>query len=578
MKIHSIIEDNWKTNKNMIIEVEIKDIPYDCSTLRKDKNGADVYDVVGDLKALVYTPEGGVQWEKIETLTIEDGCDLKSVTTNRGQNVVCSSNESLAAFDPNGGLRRIKPVDAVIRDGEGKVVFQEAVPVVKRYPVKRAENKPTDKELGWLLGVFVSDGTFDGQTITYTKDNSALRAKFVECLARLSGNADLVLNAKTYQEMHDAETNQGIGGLSTKIHVNGNLLPAWLQKLLLSCYDEESRNAKEQRSCLSKKLPGDVFAYSEDMLFGLLSGLIDGDGTIGVNKSRKKPQVQIALCTSSLYLRDCIRTVFQALGIPYRASVVKPKDGRRQKVDNWCIPVSTEWFYDNMDKLDIVTEYEGIQILRAEPPVCSSKNVSPVSYYALTKLRDAYPEIKKEQGWPSTLCKANTEQGYNLFTMDKAVKYAKLIKEHVTGYENDPALVAVVNAALSGDVMWAKYEKVEDYPTETVYDLHIPHAKVFALDNGLIVYDTVNVHVPSTDEAVKETYETLLPSAHPFADRSGDSIVSKLKQEQIIGLYESATKKPSGTYKFKTRDEALAAVKAGDVPLDAELDIDEDFK
>ena len=64
--------------------------------------------------------------------------------------------------------------------------------------------------------------------------------------------------------------------------------------------------------------------------------------------------------------------------------------------------------------------------------------------------------------------------------------------------------------------------------------------------------DTINVHVPSTDEAVKETYETLMPSAHPYADRSGESIISKLKQEQLLGLFDSATKKPSGTYKFKT--------------------------
>lgn len=89
--------------------------------------------------------------------------------------------------------------------------------------------------------------------------------------------------------------------------------------------------------------------------------------------------------------------------------------------------------------------------------------------------------------------------------------------------------------------------------------------------------DTINVHVPSTDEAVKETYETMLPSKHPYADRSGESIISKLKQEQLLGMYATSMKPTNGTYKFKTRDEALNAVKKGDIPLDAELDIEEDF-
>lgn len=83
--------------------------------------------------------------------------------------------------------------------------------------------------------------------------------------------------------------------------------------------------------------------------------------------------------------------------------------------------------------------------------------------------------------------------------------------------------------------------------------------------------DTINVHVPATDEAVKETYEALMPSAHPYDDRSGDTIKPKLKQEQVLGLYDIATRPASGTYRFATTAEALKAVREGAVPLDADL-------
>lgn len=131
---------------------------------------------------------------------------------------------------------------------------------------------------------------------------------------------------------------------------------------------------------------------------------------------------------------------------------------------------------------------------------------------------------------------------------------------------------------VNGSFNWAKVVKVDktDEPY-TGYDLTVPGYETFMSPDGVIMSNTINVHVPSTDEAVKETYETMLPSRHPYADRSGESIISKLKQEQLLGMYATSMKPTNGTYKFKTRDEALNAVKKGDIPLDAELDIEEDF-
>lgn len=87
--------------------------------------------------------------------------------------------------------------------------------------------------------------------------------------------------------------------------------------------------------------------------------------------------------------------------------------------------------------------------------------------------------------------------------------------------------------------------------------------------------DTINVHVPASDSAVAETYKKLMPSSHPYDDRSGESIKPKMKQEQVLGMYDLATRPANGVYRFATQREALDAVKRGDVPLDADLDIDD---
>lgn len=569
-----------KTAEGAVVNMRIEDMPHIESTRRKDKNGADVYDVPEGISVLASTPEGGVRWESVESFTVEDGCDLRRVATSGGKVVECSANESLAAFNPDGGLQRIKPDDAVTYetkvDSAGNeyqdVYFAHAVPVVNKYPCRGGEGDGLDGILGWLIGTFVSDGTFDGKLLTYTKDNAKLRAMFMISLARLAKDKGIMSCAKTYSEMHDAETNYGVGGMSTKIHIKASALPAWIGDLFKDCYDPEGLADTTKRSSLAKRLPGDVTGYSRKKLLGVLAGFLDGDGSISLNRSKKTPQVLCSICTSSTYLRDSVKLLFNMLGIPFKYSVTKPAKGRVQKHDSYVIPVSTEWLYAHMDELPVATPYAALDYLKKNPPHCSAKNRAPMSYKAMQALKEAYPDVTKWKAWATNLSKCK-RGGYTLFARDNAQKYAKAIKEYIADWADRPELASVVNAAFDEATGWEYYDTVEAIPTERVYDIGVPGAKVFMLESGLIVYDTINVHVPATDEAVKETYEALMPSAHPYDDRSGDTIKPKLKQEQVLGLYDIATRPASGTYRFATTAEALKAVREGAVPLDADLEV-----
>lgn len=85
--------------------------------------------------------------------------------------------------------------------------------------------------------------------------------------------------------------------------------------------------------------------------------------------------------------------------------------------------------------------------------------------------------------------------------------------------------------------------------------------------------DTINVHVPSSDEAVKEAYEKLMPSIDPFSDRMEGKIVPLPKQEQIMGIYSASISNDDRTYNFNTEEEALDAIKRGKVPTTANVNI-----
>lgn len=85
--------------------------------------------------------------------------------------------------------------------------------------------------------------------------------------------------------------------------------------------------------------------------------------------------------------------------------------------------------------------------------------------------------------------------------------------------------------------------------------------------------DTINVHVPSSDDAVKEAYEKLMPSKTPFSDRVPGKIVPLPKQEQILGLYTAATAPKTKPIIFNSEEEALSAIRKGEVPLSADIEI-----
>ena len=123
-------------------------------------------------------------------------------------------------------------------------------------------------------------------------------------------------------------------------------------------------------------------------------------------------------------------------------------------------------------------------------------------------------------------------------------------------------------------ITWVPIESVEKTgQVETGYDLTVPGYETFMNSDGVILSNTINVHVPSSDEAVKEAYEKLMPSKTPFSDRVEDKVVPLQKQEQILGLYTAATAPATKPVVFDTEEQAIRAIRRGEVPLSADVQI-----
>lgn len=137
------------------------------------------------------------------------------------------------------------------------------------------------------------------------------------------------------------------------------------------------------------------------------------------------------------------------------------------------------------------------------------------------------------------------------------------------------------------DISFAKVisiEKTGQY--EDGYDLTVDgNNQNFLSSSGVILSNTINVHVPALPEAQRDLKEKLLPSKQIYGIRNtpkkGDKgeiiaqeeVVNKLKQDFISGMYNVNKAKPFNKWLFKTEKEALQAIKSGKVKLNDEVEI-----
>ena len=86
---------------------------------------------------------------------------------------------------------------------------------------------------------------------------------------------------------------------------------------------------------------------------------------------------------------------------------------------------------------------------------------------------------------------------------------------------------------------WSEVSKVEEVDREPVtYDFTVPEFPLF-IGNSILVYDTMQVHLPVTDAARDEAYERMMPSKNLFSVRNLEPTMVP-QQESVFGLFHAA--------------------------------------
>lgn len=335
----------------------------------------------------------------------------------------------------------------------------------------------------------------------------------------------------------------------------------------------------------NKHLPVFFLQATEEFRHGLLAGIMDTDGSVAVvNAKGKKPQLMANLSSTSLRLAREVKLLAMSLGIKSRITPGKTPLGR----DNWMLTFSnydfSVWegrrFMVNRTKLEKLQGF----VVEKDTPAAVRHDMVPITKDLGAALRKLIgnPKItvdaRKAGGEELAAKKARQTLWTALWQSEGRVSRftAKAAVAHVgrAAVEALPEGAAWLDIVDNEDVTWEQVEAVQKTGIkEDGYDLTVPGYETFMSVDGVILSNTLNVHVPATHAAVKDATEKLLPSKMLHSVRDFTSIIPQPKHEQIWGLVTAGTRPAQNKHVFRSLEEAAKAVETGKIRMSDEVEI-----
>ena len=539
----------WRNEQRCVVRGPIGEFPR-VGIPVKDRNGASVYKLPLGVKIFTYDHASGkAEFREVTHFTVDPPKACSLVETRFGHSVTVTNNESLVAFKHSDGtIEKIKPDDCVGR----------LVPVVRRLDLPDAGE--FDRDLGWWYASLAADGwvTESGRTVGYSKGCDARRARFAKIAC------DRFPGKFVIHEYCDTKANSpGKYGDSAKLHLNS----AELVKVLFSVYVPRGKG----RGALYKKLPDELLLRgNHDCLLGMLSGALDGDATIGWNTVKAKPRFYAYLCTSSPSLLASYRLLCRRLGIRHSISSYKPSGRAADAPMAYMVTLSVVDLHPLVAQLQLVSPERQAMLdeFAAGPAPTDRRDWVPLIDTVAKKLQQLTRRDNEMQLYDAL---ARSKNGYTTRTtalrlLTFAEKYPEL--------NDDPLFVAWQQLVRNQAIGWDIYETATPEADQETFDFYVPSTKVFVVDDGLVIYDTAQFHVPLSDAAAEEAMQKMLPSKNLFAVSNfrAHQLPSK---EFLVGLYQASTLKNANrrAQVFRRLEDVEAAFARGELSAGDPIEI-----
>lgn len=418
---------------------------------------------------------------------------LVKVTTKSGRTTTATLSHSF--------LRRTVAGLEEIKGSELRVGHR--IPVAYRMPASpdaltEFNGYALTKDFGWLVGIYLADGCFSGNTVKISKVHPVVEER-IRALAPTYGWRVTVLHY----------TGKFGPGKDTNIH------DAALKRTLMALGNTGS---------FDKVLSAEIFHANRDFIAGVLSGYFDGDG----NVNAKRQQIRVGSRSKAL-IRDmgrllAVAGVFATIkeersvrmpdAVMYTLNVIRKHAAQFQKEIGFCLPEKAA----ALAEIVAYNERDNIQSLREDLDL-------------IPELGDVIAETGRLLNMPGQ------SRNYGCYGSDrvnpKNAVGRRTLEAYITEFREmmairvDPAVrekvelnLAILESAVNGDVVWDEITELEILadPHELVYDFTVPGNDSFLVDDNIFVHNTLNSVDWDTEIIIARDGQLWAPKIGEFID------------------------------------------------------------
>jgi DNA-directed RNA polymerase beta' subunit len=431
-------------------------------------HGSTVLDLSPEWSIMGVSNEEKSSWKPISQLSRHPANGgLVQITTKSGRKTTATLSHSFLRRTTN-GITEIKGSD--LRMGM-RIPVGFHLPEVPN-PLTTYNGYALTKDFGWLVGIYLADGSFNGNTTVITKIHPVVEERIRSLAA-------------TYGWRITTRESQGQFGPTKSTIIHDSSLNAILMKLC-------------NTGSFEKRVNTPIFHSNRDFIAGVLSGYVDGDGN--VNASRQ--QIRVSSRSEDL-IRDIARLlaicgVFGTIceersvrmpgQVMYTCNVIRKHAARFQSNIGLYLTekaaalaeivsyTAREDAHSQREDIDMIPEL-GDVIAETGRLLKMPGHSRTYGRYASTRPR------------PKSAIGRRTLEIY-------ISEFREMMAIHV-----DPAVadqvstnMAILESGASSDIIWDEIVSLEYMPDpdEMVYDFTVPGNDSFMVDDNIFVHNTLN--------------------------------------------------------------------------------------
>ena len=556
--------------------------------LKETKGNKDIYFVPEGTEVLTVW-NGEKQWLPVETFSVHKNLDMLEVTTNSGRTVHCSDDHSLVSVDENLDYKRCAAEIGMTMPRVREVSEMNSceLKTIKINSENEAKYKfpseiPVDFDLGYFTGAYIGDGWVSkepgnkngGQKVHLASVHDEIVGAISHYMTGLLGGASVHM---TQQEDYNQDFYDG------KYKRRKNIFSS----RAFSDYLRENIGCGAQ----NKHLPPFWMKSDKSFRWGLLSGMLDTDGSVAVCKAKVKSTTQ----TNATYVTSSRRLAYELVAMGHSLDL-SPAVGITESARGAAsyTVMFTQEDIEKMQKKVVLRHKNKREALSSFKPgrwYKRGKYTPKLTSERLDELKKIIPNknLKNKKGEPLTTDPGEIEKIKKYNTLYQIVYRTKKEKTAVPRstalelFELNPVFFEENDfwrkwrdMVLDESIEWELLTNIRAIPFITeAYDLTVPPAYTMVTESGIVVYDTMSVHVPITEKAKEEAKQMMRPSQN-LVNMTTGQVYAGIRHEMALGVYHLTSKNdsPKGEgISFNSHAELRKAYKMGRVNADTLVSI-----